>query len=86
MPINSTHHPYDAAAYPLSTRMRKASVSMSNLAPNALVVPVRRATCPSTQSSASATTTRVSPRSVGPMTATTTARTARRDVITFAGC
>ena len=43
----------------LSTRMRKASASPSMRAPNGVAVPVRRATCPSTASSASATADRV---------------------------
>ena len=42
----------------LSIRMRKASVSPSMRAPSGVAVPVRRATCPSTASRASATADR----------------------------
>jgi threonine dehydrogenase-like Zn-dependent dehydrogenase len=50
----STQPPNDSATYPLSTRMRNASASMSKRAPSSETVPVRRATQPSTASSASA--------------------------------
>ncbi len=43
----------------LSSRMRKASTSPSRRPPSGVAVPVRRATCPSTASSASATADRV---------------------------
>ena len=51
----STHGPTAGATWTLSTRMRNASTSMSKRAPSALTVRVRRATQPSTASSASAT-------------------------------
>jgi hypothetical protein len=54
-PIASTQPPTARVAYQLSTRRRNASTSMSKRAPTAETVPVRRATLPSTASSASAT-------------------------------
>ena len=51
----STQPPTDRATSTLSTRMRNASTSPSSLAPSADAVPVRRASQPSTKSSASAT-------------------------------
>ena len=54
-PIASTHAPTEGATSTLSARIRKASTSPSSFAPNADAVPVRRATCPSTKSRASAT-------------------------------
>jgi hypothetical protein len=53
-PMTSTHGPVSAATCMLRTSNRKASASMSNRAPSSLTVPVRRATRPSTKSSASA--------------------------------
>ncbi len=47
-PAASTHHPTVGAAATLSTRMRNASTSPSKRPPNAVTVPVRRATRPST--------------------------------------
>ena len=58
-PIATVHQPKSPATNTLSTRIRKASTSMSKRAPSAEVEPVRRATWPSTPSSASATPTRV---------------------------
>ncbi|AJE43466.1 hypothetical protein SNOD_28180 [Streptomyces nodosus] len=55
MPISSTQGPSDIDTYTLSTRIRNASTSMSNRAPSAVAVPVRRATLPSTPSRISAT-------------------------------
>ena len=43
----------------LSSRMRNASTSPSKRAPSGVAVPVRRATCPSTESRTSATVDRV---------------------------
>jgi hypothetical protein len=54
-PIASTHQPCVLATKALSTKIRNASTSMSNRAPKGDTVPVRRATGPSTASSASAT-------------------------------
>ena len=89
----STHQPRYGATWTLSTAIRKASTSMSNRAPNALEVSVRRATYPSTASRTSATVliatmsaTCGSPtRPATVSTATTPARTARVSVTRFAG-
>jgi hypothetical protein len=43
-PMASTHVPNEGATYTLSTRMKKASTSMSKRAPRADAVPVRLAT------------------------------------------
>jgi hypothetical protein len=43
-PMATTHGPSGRTWSTLSTRIKKASTSMSNRAPNAEVVPVRRAT------------------------------------------
>src|SRR5919112_4022409 len=61
-PIASAHEVTDAVTWMLSTSTRNESTSMSNRAPSADTVLVRRATWPSTPSRASATaasTTRV---------------------------
>lgn len=90
-PITSTHGPSVRASRALSTRIRKASTSMSKRAPRADEVPVRRATLPSTASRASATA--VTPVSSGvpcatppaTMAATPPTSTARARVTWSAG-
>ena len=54
-PMTSAHGVTSAATCTLSTSTRNASTSMSKRAPSAETVRVRRATQPSTPSSASAT-------------------------------
>ena len=56
-PIASTHSPSVRDTWMHSSRIRNASTSMSNRAPNSEAVPVRRATWPSKPSIARATAT-----------------------------
>src|SRR3954447_3029985 len=64
-PTTSAHGVTTTATWRLSTSTRKASTSMSKRAPSADTVRVRRATCPSTPSSASATEARTTSVTTG---------------------
>ena len=82
-PGPSTHHPRERAPWTLRARMRNASTSPSNRAPNAETDPVRRATEPSTPSSSNATTargTRGAGRAPGPGSSATRPATAHARV------
>ena len=87
------HAPAERATYTLRTRIRNASTSPSKRAPRLAVVRVRRATHPSTASSASATaasdtssvTGTGSPNESATSAATPTASVARASVTQLAG-